>query len=162
MFSSPAHRCSAIAGLCCLMFLTSVRDLASAQQSTPATAANAKRFIGVWKGDFHGNPFVTVTIGFEGDKVVGTVSHADIEVNKDGELTKAQAGGGPDDPITDARVKGDVLRITTKSADGSEDSFQSELRLVANNEVSMQIVVPPEVPAPAPKPWRLERVAAKP
>ena len=162
MFSSPANRRSAIAGLCCLMFLIFLCDSASAQKFAPATTANAKQFVGVWKGDFHGHPFVTVTIGFEGDKLVGTVSHADIEVNKDGELTKALAGGGADDLITDAQVKGDVLRITTKSADGSEDSFQSELRLVANNEVSMQIVVPPEVPAPAPKPWRLERVAAKP
>jgi len=82
--------------------------------------------------------------------------------NKDGELTKAQAGGGADDPITDARVKGDVLRITTKSADGSKDSFQSELRLVANNEVSMQICGPARSTRTAPKPWRLERVAAKP
>ena len=162
MFSSPANRRSAMAGLGCLMFLIFLCDSASAQKFAPATTANAKQFVGVWKGDFHGHPFVTVTIGFEGDKLVGTVSHADIEVNKDGELTKAQAGGGADDLITDAQVKGDVLRITTKSADGSEDSFQSELRLVANNEVSMQIVVPPEVPAPAPKPWRLERVAAKP
>ena len=162
MFSSPANRRSAIAGLYCLMFLFFLCDSASAQKFAPATTANAKQFVGVWKGDFHGHPFVTVTIGFEGDKLVGTVSHADIEVNKDGELTKAQAGGGADDLITDAQVKGDVLRITTKSADGSEDSFQSELRLVANNEMSFQIVVPPEVPAPAPKPWRLERVAAKP
>ena len=162
MFSSPANRRSAIAGLVCLMLLIFLCNSASAQQFAPATAANAKQFIGVWKGDFQGNPFVTVTINFEGDKLVGTVSHADIEVNKDGELTKAQAGGGPDDPITDARVKRDVLRITTKSADGSEDSFESDLRLVADNEVSMQIVVPPDVPAPAPKPWQLKRVAAKP
>ena len=162
MFSSPANRRPAIAGLCCLMFLIFLCDSAYAQQFDPATASNAKQFIGVWKGDFHGNPFVTVRIGFEGDKLVGTVSHADIEVNKAGELTKAEAGGGADDPITYAQVKGDLLRITTKSADGSQDSFQSELRLFANNEVSFQILVPSEVPAPAPKPWRLERVAAKP
>jgi len=143
------------------MFLIFLCDLASAQQFAPATAANAKQFIGVWRGDFQGNPFVTVTIGFEGNKLVGTVSRADIEVNKAGELTKAEASDGAN-PITDARVKGDTLRITTKSTDGSEESFQSELRLVANNEVSMQILVPPDVPAPAPKPWRLERVSAKP
>jgi len=162
MFSSLASRRSAIAGLVCLMLLIFLCDSASAQQFAPATVANAKQFVGVWKGDFHGSPFVTVTIGFQGDKLVGTVSHADIEVNKDGELTKAQAGGGPDDPITGARVKRDVLRITTKSADGSEDSFESDLRLVADNELSMQIVVPPDVPAPAPRPWQLKRVAAKP
>ena len=159
MFSSPANRRTAIAGLCCLMFLTSLRDLASAQQFTQATAANAKQFIGVWKGDFHGNPFVTVTIGFEGNKLVGNISHANIEVNEAGELTKAEVVDGANS-ITDARVNGDILRITTKSTDGSEESFHSELRLVANNEASLRMLVPPDVPAP--KPWRLERVAAKP
>jgi hypothetical protein len=141
------------------MFLIFLCDLASAQQFTPATAANAKQFIGVWKADFHGKPFVTVTIGFEGNKLVGTVSPADIEVNEAGELTRAEARDGAD-PITGARVNGDILRITIKSTDGSDESFQSELRLVANNEVSMRMLVPPDVPAP--KPWRLERVAAKP
>src|SRR6516162_3837384 len=147
MFGSPANRHSAIAGLCCLMFLIFLCDLASAQQFTPATAANAKQFIGVWKADFHGKPFVTVTIGFEGNKLVGTVSPADIEVNEAGELTRAEARDGAD-PITGARVNGDILRITIKSTDGSDESFQSELRLVANNEVSMRMLVPPDVPAP--------------
>ena len=159
MFSPSAKRRSAIAGLCCLMFLTSLRDLAFAQQFTPPTAANAKQFVGTWKGEFQGNPFVIVTIGFEGNKLVGTISHANIEVNEAGELTKAEAVEGANS-ITDARVNGDILRITTKSTDGSEESFQSELRLVANNEASLRMLVPPDVPAP--KPWRLQRAAAKP
>jgi hypothetical protein len=157
MFSSPANRRSAIARLCCLILLTCL--CASAQEFTPATPANAKPFIGVWEAKFHGNPFLTVKIAFEGNKLVGTISHANIEVNEAGELTKAEAVGG-ENPITDARVKGDILRITTKNTDDSEESIRSELRSVANNEVSMRILVPPDVPAP--KPWRLERVAAKP
>jgi hypothetical protein len=159
MFSSPANRRPAMAGLFCLIFLTSLCGLASAQQFTPATVANAKQFVGVWKGDFHGTPFVTVTIGFEGDKLVGSISHANIELNEAGELTKAEAVEGAN-PISDAQVNGNVLRITTTSEDGSGDSFHSELRWVANNEASLRMLVPPDVPKP--KPWRLERVAAKP
>ena len=159
MFSSAANRRPAIAGLCCLMFLIFLCDLASAQQFAPATAANAKQFIGVWKADFHGNPFLTVRIGFEGNKLVGTFSHADIQVNEAGELTKAEASDGAS-PITDARVNGDILRITIKSTDGAEESLESELKLVADNEASLRMLVPPDVPAP--KPWRLERVSGKP
>jgi hypothetical protein len=141
------------------MFLIFLCDLASAQQFAPATAANAKQFIGVWKADFHGNPFLTVRIGFEGNKLVGTFSHADIQVNEAGELTKAEASDGAS-PITDARVNGDILRITIKSTDGAEESLESELRLLADNEASLRMLVPPDVPAP--KPWRLERVTGKP
>ena len=159
MFSSPANRRPAIAGLCCFVLLTFLCGLAAAQEFTPATAANAKQFVGVWKGDFHGSPFVTVKISFEGNKLVGSISHANIEVNEAGELTKAEAVEGAN-TITDARIKGDILRITSKSADGSEDEYHSELRLVAKNEASLRMLVPPDVPAP--KPWRLQRVTEKP
>lgn len=155
MFRSPASRRGAIAGLWCWVFLAVLGGFASAQQFAPATPANAKQFVGVWKAEFHGNPFVTVTIGFEGDKLVGSVSHADVEVGKDGELTKAEPGDGSD-PITAANVKGDVLRITF----GSDEAIRSELRLVAKDEATLRMLVPPDVPAP--KPWHLQRVAAKP
>lgn len=147
--------------LSCLISVTLFSALASAQQFAPATAANAKQFVGIWKANFQGNPFFTVTLAIKGNKLVGNVSPFNIEVNKAGDLTKAEANDGEDpDPITDARVNGDILRITIKSADGSGDSLQSELRLVASNEANFRMVVPPDVPAP--KPWRLQRVAAKP
>ena len=157
MFRSTANRRSALAVLCCLMFLICLCDLASAQQFTPVTAANAKQFIGVWKGDFHGSPFVTVKIAFEGNKLVGSISHANIELNDAGELTKAEAVDGAN-TITEARVNGDVLRVTSKSDDGSGDTYQSELKLVAKDELSLRMLVPPDVPAP--KPWQLQRVSA--
>ena len=147
--------------LCCLMFVTVFQALASAQHFTPATATNAKQFAGTWKASFQGNAFLTIALVIEGNKLVGTVSHANIELNKAGELTKAEANESEDpDPITDLRVNGNVLRITAKSTDGSEDSIQSEMRLIAVNEADLRMVVPPDVPAP--KPWRLTRVATKP
>ena len=161
MFSSTGNRRPSIAGLSCLMFLTILVGLASAQQFAPATAENAKQFAGTWKAQFQGKPFMTVKIGFKGDKLVGTVSHADIEVNDAGELTKAEANETADpDPITDAVVNGDLLRVTTKSEDGSGNGLQFDLKLVAKDEASLRLVVPPDVPGP--KPWRLERVSAKP
>jgi hypothetical protein len=59
------------------------------------------------------------------------------------------------DPIVDVRVDGDILRITTKSTDGSEDPIQSEMRLLKANEADLRMIVPPDVPAP--KPWRMKR-----
>lgn len=100
---------------------------------------------------------MTIALHIDGNKIVGTVSHADVEVNQAGELTKAEANDG-EDPITDLRVNGNILSITTKSTDGSEDSIQSKLTLIAGNDAELQMLVPPDVPAP--KPWKLKRVSA--
>lgn len=145
--------------LCSLTPVVLFSSVVSAQEFAKATPANAKQFVGTWKANFQGHPFLTVTLAIEGNKFAGTVSHVDIEVNKEGELTKADPGEG-EDPIADLRVAGDTLRITVKSSDGSGDSIQSELRLVSANEADFRLVVPPDVPAP--KPWRLHRVAATP
>jgi hypothetical protein len=141
--------------LCCLMFITSPSPLTSAQKNFElATPTNAKRFIGVWKGTFQGNVFLTIVLTAANDKLVGTFSHADIEVSNTGELTKAEAREGVD-PIIDLRVNDNILRITTKSTDGSEDSIQSELILTSADEVALRMVLPPDVPRP--KPWKLKR-----
>ena len=99
---------------------------------------------------------MTIALTTEKDKLVGTMSHADLEVNKDGELTKAEATDG-EDPIAYLRVKGNILRITIKTSDG--DSIQSGLTLTAADEAQLQMLVPPDVPAP--KPWQFKRVATK-
>ena len=130
-----------------------------AQDFQPATSSNAKQFVGTWQGSFNGKPFLTVTFNVAGNKVSGSMSHADIDVNKAGELTKAEVRDGQD-TITEAQVKGNVLRFTTKSTDGSEDSMQAELKLIAPGKGEVRMVgLPPDVPAP--KPWAVSRVTQK-
>ena len=88
MFKFGRTVCGLCTALCCLIFITLLHLSASAQKAfQPATATNAKQFVGVWKATFQGNPFITIALTTEKDKLVGTVSHADIEVNKDGDLT---------------------------------------------------------------------------
>jgi len=144
----------------CMVLVAFFQTPASAQHFAPATATNAKQFVGVWTASFHGSAFLTVTLTLEGNKLAGKVSHANIELSSTGELAKAEANDEePPDPITDARVNGDRLRITAKSADGSGESIEAEIKLITNNEADFRIVVPPDVPAP--KPWRLERAVSK-
>jgi hypothetical protein len=157
--SNPKSACRGIAILGLLTLVTVLSSLVSAQQFTPATATNAKQFVGTWKGSFQGHPFLTVTLAVEGTKLVGTVSRVDIDVDKAGDLTRADPSEG-EDPITELRVAGDILRITVNSADDPDDPIQSELKLVAANEADFRLLVPPDVPTP--KPWRLQRVATKP
>ena len=89
MSSSARNVSRVIAMLCSLTLVALLSSVASAQEFAKATAANAKQFVGTWKANFQGHPFLTVTLAIEANKFVGTVSHVDIEVNKDGELTKA-------------------------------------------------------------------------
>jgi hypothetical protein len=130
-----------------------------AQDFQPATASNAKPFVGTWQASFKGSPFLTVIFSVADDKVSGSFSHADMEVNQAGELTRAEAKDG-EDPIVNAQVKGNVLRFTTKSADGSEDSLQAELKLVGPDKGEIRLLgIPADVPAP--KPWEVSRVSPK-
>jgi len=130
-----------------------------AQDFQPATSSNAKQFVGTWQASFNGSPFLTVTFTVADNKVTGSMSHGNIELNQAGELTKAEAKDG-EDPITDAQVKGSVLRFTTKSTDGSEDSLQAELRLIGPDKGEFRMIgIPPDVPSP--KPWEVSRVSQK-
>jgi hypothetical protein len=131
--------------------------LVIAQDFQPATSSNAKQFVGTWQASFNGSPFLTVTFTVADNKVTGSASHANIDLNQAGELTKAEAKDG-EDPITDAQVKGNVLRFTTKSTDGSEDSLQAELRLNGPDKGEIRMIgTPPDVPAP--KSWEVSRVS---
>ena len=155
MFNFPRPARGTYAALGSLMLLALLSLTASAQtQFQPATAANAKQFVGVWKATFQGRPFMTIALTTQNDKLVGTMSHADIEVNKEGELTKAEPSAG-EDPIADLRVNGNILRITIKTSDG--DSIQSGLTLTAADEAQLQMLVPSDVPTP--KPWKFKRVS---
>ena len=87
------------------------------------------------------------------------MSHGSIELNESGEITKAEATEGQD-PVTDLRVNGDTLRVTTKSRDGSEDSNQFDLKIVEPNEAELRISVPANIPEM--KPWKLQRLLAQP
>ena len=129
------------------------------QDFQPATSLNAKQFVGTWQASFKGSPFLTVIFRVADGKVTGSFSHADMQVNQAGELTKAEARDG-EDPISDAQVKGNVLRFTTKSTDGSEDSLQAELRLTGPDKGEIRLLgIPPDVPSP--KPWEVSRVSQK-
>lgn len=130
-----------------------------AQSFKPATSDNAKEFLGKWQASFQGKVFMTLSLSADAHKLSGTVSSADIEVNKAGELTKAEVSDGTD-TITSAVVNGNRLRITTKSEDGSEDSMDCEMVLLGPNEAELHITVPPDVPPEVtrPKPWKLTRV----
>src|ERR1700722_14382812 len=120
------------------------------------TDANLQPFVGIWQARFKGKVFETIKLEKQQGKLTGSVRGADIEVDKDGELTSAHAIDGSDpDPIVEATLASGTLRITIKEKD-SDDTIQFQMKPTGPDQAELRILAPPDVPTP--KPWKLERV----
>ena len=117
------------------------------------TDADLQQFVGTWHAQFKGETFLTINLEKHQGKLTGTVSHADMQVDKDGELTSAEEHEGSD-PIVEAKLTNGILRITTKEQT-SQDTIQCEMKLTGTDQAELRVLAPPDVPAP--KPWKLER-----
>jgi hypothetical protein len=115
--------------------------------------ADLQQFVGTWHAKFKGETFLTINLEKQQGKLTGTVSHADIQVDKDGELTSAEEHDGSD-PILEVKLTNGLLRITIKEED-SQDTIQSEMKLTGTDQAEFRVLTPPDVTAP--KPWKLER-----
>src|SRR5580704_639350 len=120
------------------------------------TDANLQPFIGTWQARFKGKVFETIKLGKQQGKLTGSVRGADIEVDKDGELTSAHAIDSRDpDPIVEDTLASGILRRTRKEQD-SEHPIHFEAELTRPDQAELRILAPPDVPLP--NPWKLERV----
>ena len=120
--------------------------------------ADLQPFVGTWQAKFKGKVFQTIKLEWKGDKLGGTVSHADINVDpKSGELIEAEASDG-NDAIAEAKLKNGTLLITEAA-----DDVQFEMKITGADEAQLQIVIPADAAkeVPTPKPWKLVRVKSK-
>ena len=118
-----------------------------------STDADLQQFVGTWHAQFKGKTFLTINLEKQQGKLTGTVSHADIQVDKDGELTSAEEHEGSD-PIVETRLTSGTLRIATKE-ETSQETIQCDMKLTGTDQAELRVLAPPDVPAP--KPWKLER-----
>jgi hypothetical protein len=116
--------------------------------------AELQPFVGTWQAKFKGKVFQTIKLEKNQDKLTGTVSHADINVDpKSGELTDVNVLDGSD-AIVEAKLTNGTLLITV------HDGIQFKMKVTGTDEADLQIVIPPDAveEVPAAKPWKLERV----
>ena len=118
-----------------------------------STDADLQQFVGTWHAQFKGKTFLTINLEKQQGKLTGTVSHADIQVDKDGELASAEEHEGSD-PIVEAKLTNGILHITTKE-ETSQETIQCDMKLTGTDQAELRVLAPPDVPAP--KPWKLER-----
>ena len=110
-------------------------------------------FVGTWQAKFKGKIFETIKLEKKQDKLTGTVSHADVNVDpNNGELAGVKVLDGSD-AIVEAKLTGGILRIT------EEDDLQFEMKITGADQAQLQVVMPPN--SPTVKPWKLERVASQ-
>lgn len=129
--------------------------------STPLLEASGsdtdlQPFVGTWSAKFKSKIFLTVVLKKQDGKLVGTVSHADMQVDKDGELTVAEPSDGSD-PIQEAKLTNGALRLTIKPED-TQEPIQFEMKSTGSDQAELRLLAPPDVPTP--KPWKLERAKA--
>ena len=129
--------------------------------STPTLEASGpdtdlQPFVGTWNAKFKSKTFLTIVLKKQDGKLVGTVSHADMQVDKNGELTAAEPSDG-NDPIREAKLTNGALRVTIKPED-SQEPIQFEMKPTGSDQAELRLLAPPDVPTP--KPWKLERARA--
>lgn len=129
---------------------------AAAQSKSPA-----QRFAGTWHAKFHGNTFSTLKLSVKDDQVAGSMTGANINLDKDGNLTSAE-GTNDQSQIRDVKLTGDALSFTTKNEDTGE-VINWKMRLTNEREGELLLVVPePHPDIPTPRPWKLVRGFSKP
>ena len=128
----------------------------SIQAQTHKSDADLQPFVGTWQAKFKGTIFQTIKLSVKENKVTGTISHANIDVDpKSGDLTGVDVLDGSD-AVVDAKLTSGILRITEK------DGVQFDMKILGTDLAEIRLVVPAEAATkfPTPKPWKLERVKA--
>src|SRR5437667_4002544 len=120
--------------------------------------ADLESFLGTWVGKYEGANYVIATLRTEEGKLAGTVSLGNFGVDRDGQVNNVNDQPEPAhaQPVVNARLDGDTLRVTTKALGGKDNVFQ--MRAGGGNELKIKWS-PPSLPADAPVPgwWELTR-----
>jgi hypothetical protein len=138
------------------LLLAVIAISAAAQSKTPA-----QRYAGTWNAHFQGKTFTTLKLVARDNQLTGSMTGANINLDKDGNLTSAEE---TDDEghISDVKLTGDTLLFTTKNEDSGE-VINWKMRLTNEHEGELLLLVPEPHPGiPTPRPWKIVRRFSKP
>ena|SRR5579864_838822 len=141
--------------LTCLVLLGTVIAVA-AQKPT-----GKQRFAGTWNAKFQGNTFTTLKLLVRDNQLTGSMTGANINMDKDGNLTSAQETDD-EGQISDVKLTGDTLLFTTKNEDTGE-IINWKMLLTNEHEGELLLLLPqPQPGIPTPRPWKIVRKFSKP
>ena len=118
--------------------------------------ATTDAFAGTWQAQFQGKTFLTIKLTNQDGRLTGTVSHANVQLGQNGELTSAEPGAG-EDSVVDSKLDGGTLVLTGKD-EQSQATTQYRITLTGSDQAEVQPLA--KIAGTTPKPWKLERVTA--
>lgn len=133
-----------------------IATFAAAQSKT-----SAQRYAGTWNAQFQGKTFTTLKLVARDNQLTGSLTGANINMDKDGNLTSAE-GTDDEGQISDVKLSGDTLLFTTKNEDTGE-AINWKMRLTNEHEGKLLLLMPePHPEIPTPRPWKIVRRFNKP
>lgn len=141
--------------LACLVLLGTVMAVAAPKPT------GKQRFAGTWNAKFQGNTFTTLKLLVKDNLVSGSMTGANINLDKDGNLTSAEQTAD-ESQISNVKLTGDTLSFTTKNAD-SDEVINWKMRLTNEHEGELLLLIPgPHPGISTPRPWKIVREFSKP
>ena len=135
--------------------------LAVAIAAIPAGQTGATGAAGSWTAEFKGETFIRLELTMAGGRLGGTMSAGNVEVDKQGELSRVSAAPGDPKPIFDVVQQGSMVTFARKD---EQDTDRFELRLLDSGRAELRFVLTDELlkelaadGIPAPKPFVLRR-----
>jgi hypothetical protein len=130
-------------------------SLVQTQNATDGTP-DFKTFVGTWKTEFKGQPFIVLHLREKEQKLIGSCTHSrSINWGRDGDLTIV-SDEMTDDKVLDARLADTKLVVTIANSESPEDVVTIELKLTGKDQAEGRLLkLPPDVPKQ--KPWLFKR-----
>src|SRR6516165_8831327 len=101
------------------------------------------RFAGTWEAKFKGAVICTIKLE-AGDKISGTASACNINVDSDGNLIEPESASEPADPLPllNPKVEGDTLTFEVRD-EGDEHPTKAQIELKGNDRAELRFVDAP-------------------
>jgi len=130
--------------------------MAGAISAGAQSKTSAQHFAGIWNAEFQGKTFATLTLREKDNQLTGSMTGANINLDKNGNLTSAEKSGS-ESKIADAKLAGDTLSFDTKDQDSGE-VMNWKMQVSSNSDGELLLVIPGRhVGIPTPRPWKIVR-----
>ena len=118
---------------------------------------------GTWRAQFEGRTFITLDLKSVNGTITGVISLGDVQVDKQGALTRVSEPQRPPTLIFDLTQTGSTLRFAVKDGNDTDrfelrvlDPGRAELRMLLANQDVKELAAEG---VPVPKPFALTRSA---
>jgi len=158
-----AVRTAWVASSCILIALSVlVPAFSGGMEKEPnASGAGDEAYVGIWKAEYQGKTFALLKLKIENQKLNGTLSSGEINVDKDGEVNEVTEEANSETPISEIKRDGAALSFKVQN---ENDVDQYQLNLTGEDSAELKIVSPGPLPEGVPviKPFKMRKQSAKP